>query len=654
MKHSVERTSNCLTLLVVTSLTVVNTAQATDPPPPIIPAAYANMAFENGELVAKTDGQTLHLLDETPKYTVEMVRGQPKGTGEGFRFTFADANGDPQFAGGTVFYALADIQERYPRAKWKRAAEIDDSGQAHAKMLGKLEGKYDFIDWANKGQGAFYYRVADASGYIVYEGKFYFTGTAPFQVDPGSIIEGPFVNMLGHDSAVISFESITPAAGKVQVHGAGEFTSSSGTHHEIKLSGLKPGQKYTYSVSAGGAHTETYQFKTAPLPGSRSPFTFAYTSDSRSGIASGEREIAGVNAYMMRRIGALVAAKGAAFLQFTGDEIDGYRNAPLRQELEYVNWKRSLLPFASHMPVNTSMGNHEALLYAFDDGSKHGLQADRFPYASESAEALFAQAFVNPGNGPESEDGAAYDPNPDAIDFPSYKENVFYYIYDNIAMVSLNSNYWYSPSVQNGDNRLGGNAHGYLMDNQIEWLKQTLATFQEDENIDFVFVTHHTPAWPNGGHVKDDMFYDGNNDIRPWIADANGKLQAHPKGIIDRRDEYWKILMDNDKVVAVLTGDEHNYTRLQVKSGMPIYGDYVPEQPMDINRTIWQVHNGAAGAPYYGKENTPWNSDVPKGEKVEGEYLKNFTTQNAVVFFHVHGDKLKLEVINPDTLDRIE
>ena len=621
-----------------------------------IPGSYGNLKYVNSQLVVDDGTSILPLKDETPKYTLEMVRGKPVGTAKGFDFTFEDANSGVQFSGGKVFYALADLSEKYPRAKWKRAANIDENGKAHVNLIGKLEGKYDFIDWEKTGKGSLYYRVADASGYIVYEGKLFFTGKGPFTVDNGSIIEGPFLNKMTDNSVTVSFETLGAVKGTVSVEGVGDFSSSEGTtHHEIEITGLSPNTEYKYSVQAqGGSHIEKYAFKTAPTPGSRKPFTFAYTSDSRSGIASGEREIAGVNAYMMRRIGALMAAKNAAFLQFTGDEIDGYRNSPLRQELEYVNWKRSILPFASRIPVNTSMGNHEALLYAFDDGSKYGLQADRFPYDTESAEALFAKAFVNPLNGPDSEDGASYDPDPNNIDFPSYKENVYYYTYDNVAMISLNSNYWYSPSVQNGKNTIGGNPHGYLMDNQIDWLRTTLATLENDNNIDFIFVTHHTPVFPNGGHVKDDMFYNGKNEIRPHIADANGVIQPHSKGIIDRRDEYWKMLMETEKVIAVLTGDEHNYVRLEVKPGMPIYGEYVPENELEITRKIYQIHNGAAGAPYYGKEDTPWNSDVEKGKPANGEYLKNFTTENALVFFHVHGKKIELEVVNPDTLDRIE
>ena len=40
-----------------------------------------------------------------------------------------------------------------------------------------------------------------------------------------------------------------------------------------------------------------------------------------------------------------------------------------------------------------------------------------------------------------------------------HQENVFYYIYDNVAMVVLNSNYWYSYALPE-KTYIGGNLHG--------------------------------------------------------------------------------------------------------------------------------------------------------------------------------------------------
>jgi len=330
-------------------------------------------------------------------------------------------------------------------------------------------------------------------------------------------------------------------------------------------------------------------------------------------------------------------------MQFTGDMINGYLNSVEQTNVEYRNWKRAIEPFTHYMPMVAGMGNHEAVIHRFK-GESRTLVIDRFPYATESAEAVFASQFVNPTNGPISEDGATYDPNPDQQDFPSYQENVFYYTYDNIAIIVLNSDYWYAPTLT-AFPEMGGNLHGYLMDQQLAWLETTLATLEADENIDFIFTTQHTPVFPNGGHVGDDMWYRGNNQPRAVVKHTADGENLISRGIIEQRDKYLTILMKSKKVIGFLTGDEHNFNWLPISKTVNIYPENWDKADIRQNhnfRTLYQVNNGAAGAPYYAQEQTPWS-----------EHLQSFTTQNAVVFFHIHGKSLQMEVMNPDTLDII-
>ena len=177
------------------------------------------------------------------------------------------------------------------------------------------------------------------------------------------------------------------------------------------------------------------------------------------------------------------------------------------------------------------------------------------------------------------------------------------------------------------------------MDNQLEWLEGTLADLEMDDNIDHIFVTQHTPAFPNGGHVKDDMWYQGNNDYRPYIG---GK--AHARGIIERRNDFLDLLINKStKVIAMLTGDEHNYNRLKITSDMVIHPELYFGNRLEVGREIYQINNGAAGAPYYAQEKTPWS-----------DHVTGFTTQNALVFIHVDGMKVTMQVLNPDTLELID
>ena len=244
---------------------------------------------------------------------------------------------------------------------------------------------------------------------------------------------------------------------------------------------------------------------------------------------------------------------------------------------------------------------------------------------------------MNPTNGPGSEDGASYDPDPDAMDFPSYDENAFYYTYDNVAVVVLNSDYFYAPSTSYIPWMSGG-VHGYIMDRQMAWFEETMAQLEQNADVDHVFVTLHTPFFPNGGHVHDDMWYHGNNDIRPYV---NGEPLEY--GIIERRDQLLDIIVNrSEKTLAIMTGDEHNFAMTEIGPDMPRYPENYTPKKVELERTIQQINNGAAGAPYYSQEVTPWS-----------DWVEGFTTQNALVLLHVDGDSVEMEVVNPDTLEEV-
>jgi hypothetical protein len=135
------------------------------------------------------------------------------------------------------------------------------------------------------------------------------------------------------------------------------------------------------------------------------------------------------------------------------------------------------------------------------------------------------------------------------------------------------------------------------------------------------------------------MWYHGNNIPRPWI---NGNPVK--KGIIERRDQILDLLINKSKkTIALLTGDEHNYCKTEVGPETRLYLEDYEGEKLTLSRTIYQINNGAAGAPYYAQETTPWTP-----------FTSGFTTQNAVCFFTVEGEKVELVVINPDTLEEID
>lgn len=594
--------------------------------------AHSHVTFSNGRAFLEYEGTRILEDLTTPLYTLDRLIGNPQGAGEGISFDFGGLN-------GKLYYGFIPYGDsKHPHPVYFRAPVNIVNGKAFVSIL-SMAGTYDMVDWQRRERGFLGYRVTDAAGQMLYDGIVQFKGKGPFEVVP-TIIEGPFLNCLSEQGAIISFTTNMPVQAEVAVGGKVFKDAEAVNKHEIAVSGLLPATDYPYTLRYGGEEL-SFALRTAHKPGSRKPFTFTYASDSRAGQGGGERNVWGSNNYIMKKIMALGQMKQSRFMQFTGDLVNGYATNKGDLNLQYANWKRAIQPFAHYAPLYVGMGNHEALVHRFlykTATDSIVFSIDRSPYETESAEAAFAANFVNSLNGPDSEDGAAYDPRPGQADFPSYKENVFYYTYDNVAVIVLNSNYWFAPSAARST-YTGGGLHGYIMDNQLKWIEETVAMLERNKNINHVFATVHTPFFPNGGHVRDDMWYNGNNEKRPWVA---GKPLE--KGIIERRDQLLDILVNRSKKVrAILTGDEHNYNRLLLTPETVIYPENYDKPKIRLSRTIYQINNGAAGAPYYAQEQTPWTP-----------WVSGFTTQHALVFFHVNGKKIAVEVINPDTLEHVD
>lgn len=649
MKKRIVTTSASLSLLLLFS-----NSYAED-----IPGVYSNIVEENGILTfINSDNKKYPLNMIKATYTRAKLIGNPKGNDNGLTFHF------PGMDGGKLYYGFINKSDEYPQPVYQGFLPIEN-GKVNVDILNKMSGKKDAIKWKETGKGVLGYRLVDKKGAILFDGKVAFTGKGPFQINTGSIVEGPLVHFSKegtYDKTIrISFDTLEKTTAVVELEKGQSFKSETpATHHEITLTGLKGDTSYKYTIKTQqekNVYEESYSFKTAPSAGGRKPFVFAFTSDSRggSGIGGGEREIEGANSYVMKKSIALAKFKDSAFMQVSGDMIDGYLPNIEQTNVEYRNWKRTIEPFAHYFPVTTSMGNHEAVVHTFGDlkgfKGRYGaadptMKVDRFPFATDSAEAVYADQFVNPTNGLESEDGASYDPNPDKIDFPPYKENVFYYTYDNVAMVVLNSNYWYAPPLRFDPNYPTGNLHGYLMDNQLAWLEKTLAKLDADENLDFIFVTVHAVVLPNSGHYTDTMYYSGNNERRAVVKKTLNGPNLVTKGIIDQRDRLINAMTKTKKVIAVLTGDEHDFHWIKLTKDVNIYPENWKKAKVTENkhfRSIYQIHNGAAGsAANLVTENVPWI-----------DHVKDFTPQSALVLFHVNGKSLKMEVINPDTLNTL-
>ena len=325
----------------------------------------------------------------------------------------------------------------------------------------------------------------------------------------------------------------------------------------------------------------------------------------------------------------------AVFMQNMGDITNGGNVSEDGHLLEYGNFKRALEPFWSKVPVYLGFGDHEVNYFSFevDTVLRKSAKIDRFPYATESGEASFARAFVHPQNGPDSEDGASYDPNITSIDFPSYKENVYSYTYDNVAMIVLNTEYWKAQ-----DPKISGSPEGYIMDQQVKWLDETIKNYEKDATIDHIFVNVHSAVFPNGDHANGAMWYDGNNNERAKVAG-----QKVSKGILERRDDILDLCVNKSKkFLAFISGDEHNFAFLQVNPEFSMYPKDYSLPKLKLSRPFYHINNGGGGAAAYAMLPTPWTKQ-----------FQFFTEPPVLAFIHIKGKSVSMSAINAETFGTV-
>ena len=519
--------------------------------------------------------------------------------------------------GARLYYGLflTDQELDYPRLRSTATESATEETKGH-KVRIKIplleRPEFDGSGLRELRQGVIAYRIEIVDPVKAtarfYDRRFRYKRTGDSYVRALTITEGPFVDLVTAESATISWETDTPSLGLVRIGGVDHEHGLRSAHHEVEINGLSPETRYPYLVlsydpeTADTVTSRSYSFRTAPNSTEGCQFRFVHLSDSREGIGGGEASYEGVNHRILSELMIDAYRHGADLILFGGDLINGYTTSPRDFELQLEAWKRSVEPVAHYIPIYEGMGNHETLMVLYGDDTRVVGAFDR--QGAESAEAVFAAEFVNPANGPE----------PEGPDLPPYRENVYSFDYGNTHFICFNNNYWWSSRPE----QYGGNLEGHIMAGQLEWIEQDLASARS-RGLRHLIMFAHEPAFPNGGHIGDAMYY-------------NGGLPEHNYGIdrsyvIDMRDKFWETASRYD-VLAVCFGDEHNYNRTLIDKETPVYPD--GRANPDFINPVWQIINGAAGAPFYAR-----NHDVPWADDVVA-----FSSQYCYELFSVQGDRV--------------
>ncbi|RCV62764.1 hypothetical protein C5S53_17825 [Methanophagales archaeon] len=157
-----------------------------------------------------------------------------------------------------VYYGLFVPQQEIKVPQYRRYVieELVGENTDHSVSkinIGKFDGsRYDICNFEKDG-GVICYRIElynpEKATSVFYDGRFRVDGD--YNLVP-CVTEGPFVDLVTRDSAVISWETSVPTTAAVETDSKSYTDDVSNTHHEIAISDLAPNTEYEYEVLVDG------------------------------------------------------------------------------------------------------------------------------------------------------------------------------------------------------------------------------------------------------------------------------------------------------------------------------------------------------------------------------------------------------------------
>ncbi len=289
------------------------------------------------------------------------------------------------------------------------------------------------------------------------------------------VVRGPFLQAASPDAVTISWRTSVPTPGTVKMGPSASALSlmgsdaSSGTQHEVRMSGLQPGTKYFYSIGSAGTDLTTaddaHSFTTPPNVGTAVPTRIWVLGDAGT---QDDTQRAVRDAYY-----GFTGARGTDLWLLLGDNAYGEGTDPQYQYAVFENMYEATLTRA---PLWPTVGNHDWL---------------------PTNDYAYLGVFALPKNG-------------EAGGVPSGTEEYYSFDYGNAHFVTLDTDLFdqfADPS---------------LLPVMKSWLAQDLASTQQRWLIAFF----HHPPYSKGTHDSDtDGLCDAvRRDILPMLEDAGVDL----------------------------------------------------------------------------------------------------------------------------------
>ena len=424
-----------------------------------------------------------------------------------------------------------------------------------------------------------------------------------------------FVRILSSDSETIN------AGGRdtIDHYGAAPSTTANKFYHRVGVTDLQQGTEYKYQISNDSVNWgPVYDYKTVPEGKS---FKFAAVTDAQINVgASASNECLNKNcAQAWQSVVTKLEKNDVNFIVHVGDQVDALSGIDKEYPAFFSPLQLRSIPFA---PV---MGNHDS-----------------------HCEFIYRYNLPNEQTWPAPCDSTDSYRMMDKSDDGRFSAGNYYYLYNNILFIGLNTAFYPSDSLA---------AVSY-----VQKYDATIKTAKEEnaDKYDFIVVHHHKSTQTIASHA------------------ADKDVEAYVKAGLER-------IMTENGVSLVLSGHDH----INVRSKFLVWDETeqksVPNETIahgynkdfvgDNTGTVYLTLSTASGVKYYdafasvptSNPNFPYladsstggaelkkASDTNKGKWLLGMETYKNTKQPEYTIVEVDGGSMKLKTYRNDTGERID
>ncbi|MBN2669889.1 MAG: hypothetical protein JXR60_11770 [Bacteroidales bacterium] len=464
----------------------------------VVPSVYPEIQFENKQGFSISLEDKNFFNKESYSYiSWPAILGSPEGTGNGIQFSFLDE----KFSGAIKVGYRSQKNPLF--IDWYEKEFNIFKGKANIN-LETIRQSWLGITRLHFNEDELIIMVLDRDSSILYIGNLAYQYKGFYKVKPTLI--GSLNVRFFNDSLRIDYKTFPEVFTEIQV-GTRHFQEiQADTDHKFQIP-IEPNELIDSVGLKINGRWQYYQLKFFDNNSSVWSFSLA-NSNFRNDVMP-----YWTDSLLFNSLNYSVKNKDK-FCLIVGSKSDSTSSQLQNKQLQYYQFQNYISPFTVGLQCYYTMGENDRLFQTYNFDSLGRLNLDKFPFATESSEAVFLDAFNMPYNGPMADDSILNSKK----NWPPYKGSTYWFKQNNVAIVVLNP--FHFSSENNTAYFFSGNQLKHIDRQQLLWLEKTMKTIDIDSAIQHVFIVSERDVYSDSTFYKT-ISSSSNNKLKCLVSAEN-------------------------------------------------------------------------------------------------------------------------------------